>query len=49
MKKLILNNWRAKLASLLLATALWYLIKKNVTTTVSPSEFIPRPAPTQSR
>ena len=29
MKKLILNNWRAKLISLLLATTLWYLIKKN--------------------
>ena len=38
MKKLILNNWRAKLISLLLATTLWYLIKKNVATTPSPSE-----------
>ena len=35
MKKLILNNWRAKLTSLLLATTLWYLIKKNVATTPS--------------
>ncbi len=33
MKKLILTNWRAKLISLLLATTLWYLIKKNVVTT----------------
>ena len=39
MKKLILNNWRAKLTSLLLAIALWYLIKKNVTTTPSPSDW----------
>ena len=38
MKKLILNNWHAKLISLLLATTLWYLIKKNVATTPSPSE-----------
>jgi YbbR domain-containing protein len=39
MKKMILNNWRAKLISLLLATALWYLIKKNVATTPSLSEM----------
>jgi YbbR domain-containing protein len=38
MKRLILNNWRAKLISLLLATTLWYLIKKNVATTPSPFE-----------
>src|SRR5438093_10716582 len=38
MKRLILRNWRAKLISLLLATTLWYLIKKNVATTPSPSE-----------
>ena len=38
MKKAILNNWRAKLISLLLATTLWYLIKKNVATTPSPSD-----------
>src|SRR5437667_8309505 len=38
MKKLILNNWRAKLISLLLATTLWYLIKKNVATTPSLSD-----------
>jgi YbbR domain-containing protein len=35
-KTLILKNWRAKLISLLLATTLWYLIKKNVATTLSP-------------
>src|SRR5947208_12233423 len=33
MKKLILKNWQAKIISLLLATTLWYLIKKNVATT----------------
>jgi len=38
MKKLILKNWRAKLISLLLATTLWYLIKKNVATTPWRSE-----------
>src|SRR5262245_15419325 len=49
MKKLILNNWRAKLTSLLLATALWYLIKKNVATTPSRSEFNDRPAAEELR
>ena len=49
MKKLILNNWRAKLTSLLLATALWYLIKKNVATTPSPSETTNRPAAEEVR
>ena len=38
MKKLILANWRAKLIALLLATTLWYLIKKNVATTPSLSD-----------
>jgi len=33
----LLNNWRAKLISLLLATTVWYLIKKNIETTPSPS------------
>jgi hypothetical protein len=30
MKRLILENWRAKLMALTVATAVWYLIKKNV-------------------
>jgi hypothetical protein len=30
MKRLLLNNWRAKLMALTVATAVWYLIKKNV-------------------
>ncbi len=29
-KALLLNNWQTKLASLILAAALWYLIKQNV-------------------
>jgi hypothetical protein len=33
----LLQNWRAKLISLLLATTVWYLIKKNVETIPSPS------------
>jgi YbbR domain-containing protein len=49
MKKLILNNWPAKLTSLLLATALWYLIKKNVATTPSPSDLDNRPPAAETR
>jgi YbbR domain-containing protein len=30
MKTILLNNWKIKLASLLLAFALWFLIKQNV-------------------
>ena len=30
MKTLILNNWVAKIASLVLASTLWFLIKKNI-------------------
>ena len=30
MKAILLNNWKIKLASLLLAFALWFLIKQNV-------------------
>lgn len=30
MKRLFLENWQAKLMSLIVATAVWYLIKKNV-------------------
>jgi YbbR domain-containing protein len=49
MKRLILKNWRAKLISLLLATTLWYLIKKNVATTASPSERPSGSATTERR
>jgi hypothetical protein len=41
---MLLKNWRAKVISLLLATALWYLIKKNIATTASPSDLEGRPA-----
>ena len=41
--RLTLENWRAKLISLLLAITVWYLINKNVGTTLSVSE---RPSPT---
>jgi hypothetical protein len=37
------------LISLLLATTLWYLIKKNVATTPSPSEPRYQPAATERR
>ncbi len=30
MKALILNNWAAKIASLVLASVLWFLIRKNI-------------------
>jgi hypothetical protein len=43
-----LNNWRAKLISLILATMLWYLIKKNLETTTS-SEPVRRPTATETR
>jgi hypothetical protein len=42
--RLTLESWRAKLISVVLATTLWYLIKKNIETTPSPSER-PSPAP----
>ncbi len=30
MKDLFLNNWKAKLASLLIAISIWYVIKSNL-------------------
>jgi YbbR domain-containing protein len=48
MKSLILKNWHAKLISLLLATTLWFLIKKNVATTQSQSERPYRPQVTET-
>lgn len=30
MKTLLLNNWKAKVASLLVAIAVWYLVKGHV-------------------
>jgi hypothetical protein len=31
-KRFFIENWRAKLMSLIVASAVWYVIKKNVTT-----------------
>lgn len=39
MKRLFLENWRAKLMALIVATAVWYLIKRNVE--VSPERWRP--------
>jgi hypothetical protein len=36
--RLTLENWRVKLTCVLIATTLWYLIKKNIDMTASPSE-----------
>jgi hypothetical protein len=30
-KRFFFENWRAKLMSLIVATAVWYVIKKNIT------------------
>ena len=38
MKTLILNNWAAKLASLVLASVLWFLIRKNLEETAPKDE-----------
>jgi len=47
MKDLILNNWMAKIMSLLLAITLWFLIKKNVETTLrlEPARPVMTPQP----
>ena len=37
MKRLFLENWQAKLMALIVATAVWYLIKRNVE--VSPERW----------
>lgn len=39
MKEIILNNWRPKLACLILATTLWYLIRQNVERASTRFEF----------
>ena len=39
MMKVILNNWLAKLLSLVLAVILWSVIHRSLETTVSPSDF----------
>jgi hypothetical protein len=47
--RLTLQNWRAKLISLVLATTIWYIIKKNITPTSSPSEGSSAAAVSQTR
>jgi hypothetical protein len=44
MKRLFMENWRAKLMALIVATAVWYLIKKNVDETPGRWKFDRRPA-----
>jgi hypothetical protein len=44
MKRLFLENWRAKLMSLIVASAVWYLIKKNVESTPEQWRIERRPA-----
>lgn len=41
MKTLLLNNWKAKVASLLVAIAVWYLVKGHVQRPTMP--FFPIP------
>ncbi|MBV9391750.1 MAG: hypothetical protein JOY96_07665 [Verrucomicrobia bacterium] len=36
MKRLLLKNWRAKLMSLVVAIAVWYVIKRDVEVTPEP-------------
>lgn len=38
--KMILNNWLAKLLSLVLAVILWLVIHRSLAATVSPSSFL---------
>jgi hypothetical protein len=45
MKRLFFENWRAKLMALIVATAVWYLIKKNVEVVPDRLRLDHRPAP----
>jgi hypothetical protein len=47
--RLTLENWRAKLISLLVAMTIWYLIKKSMTPTPSPSETFSPALVTETR
>ena len=39
MKEIILNNWKAKVICLILATVLWYLIRQTVERSNTKFEF----------
>jgi hypothetical protein len=43
-KRLFVENWRAKLMSLIVATAVWYLVKKNLDVSPERPGFDRRPA-----
>jgi YbbR domain-containing protein len=43
MKTLILKNWAAKIATLVLASVLWFLIKKNIEETASQGNMTQAP------
>ena len=45
LKNWVTNNWMAKIASLLLATALWFLINDHVTDRGKPYEWGPGTPP----
>ncbi len=45
MKTILLNNWKIKLTSLILAFALWFLIKENVSRNPVRPEFLKPSAP----
>ena len=47
--RLSLQDWRAKLISLIVATTVWYLIQKNIATTSSPSGSSSAAAVSQTR
>jgi hypothetical protein len=47
MKRFFLENWRAKLMSLVVATAVWYLIRKNVDETAG-GWLLDRRAPSEA-
>ena len=43
--RFFLNHWRAKLASLVLATVLWFVIKRGIAYTPSLPTSLPPPPP----
>lgn len=43
MKKLILSDWRARLACIAVAFAIWYLIRSNIQPQLEWRPYIPPP------